>query len=279
MTDDLYSLDNQWLALVRLQPELPDLVGPAAWSELAPEMPSILSYLAPSYDETARMVAAVDLHHELLPHAAARRRFNEELHLQAALQSMVEDDLAPAATALGLDDRARFRATAAALTLVQGELAAPIADEEQPRLVMLGVGGIDGGKVVRLRNLTVDFGRLGELAAGALLTGADMVGTPHPLIVIAGLFLIIRSLREGITAKLDTDEASVFWGFIQVCGRDRRAGVDEIVASTNQERVRYKLGELAPGKVTAALRELERVGALKKEGDVWELVDQYRITE
>ena len=192
---------------------------------------------------------------------------------------MVEDDLAPAATALGLDDRARFRATAAALTLVHGELAVPIVDAEQPRLVMLGVGGIDGGKVVRLRNLTVDFGRLGELAAGALLTGADMVGTPHPLIVIAGLFLIIRSLREGITAKLDTDEASVFWGVIQVCGRDQRAGTDEIVAWTNQERARYQLGALASGKVTAALRELERVGALKKEGDVWELVDQYRITE
>lgn len=279
MTDDLYSLDNQWLALVRLQSELPALLGPKAWPELAPEVLSILTYLAPSYDEIARMEAAVDLHEELSPYAAARRRFNEELHLQAALQNMVEDDLAPVAAALGLDERARFRATAAALALVQGELAAPIAEEEQPRLVMLGVGGIDGGKVVRLRNLTVDFGRLGELTANVLLTGADMVGTPHPVIVVAGLFVIIRNLREGITAKLDTDEASVFWGFIQVCGRDRRAGVDEIVASTNQERVRYKLGELAPGKVTAALRELERVGALKKEGDVWELVDQYRITE
>lgn len=279
MTDDLYSLDNQWLALVRLQPELPDLVGPAAWPELAPEVPSILTYLAPSHDETARMVAAVDLHHELSPHAAARRRFNEELHLQAALQNMVEDDLAPAAAALGLDDRARFRATAAALVLMHGELAAPITDAEQPRLVKLGVGGVDGGKVVRLRNLTVDFGSLGELTAGALLTGADMVGTPHPLIVVAGLFVIIRSLRDGVTAPLDTDEASVFWGFIQVCGRDQRAGMDEIVAWTNKERARYQLGELAPGEVAAALRELERVGALKKQGDLWELVDHYRITE
>lgn len=279
MGNDLYSVDNQWLALVRLQPELPDLVGPAAWSELAPEVSSILTFLAPSHDETARMVAAVDLHHELSPHPAARQRFAEELHLQAALQNMVEGELAPAAAALALDDRARFRATAAALRLVHGELAAPVADQEQPRLVKLGVGGVDGGKVVRLRNLTVDFGRLGELLAGALLTGADMVGTPHPLIVVAGLFLIIRSLRDGITAPLDTDEASVFWGFIQVCGRDKLASTDEIVAWTNKERARYQLGALAPGEVAAALRELERVGALKRQGNLWELVGQYRITE
>lgn len=278
MTDDLYSLDNQWLALVRLQSDLPNLIDPAVWPELAPELRSILTYLAPGDDKMVRTVAEGKLQDKLSPHPAARQRFNEELHLQAALQNMIGGDLAQEADTLGLDERARFRAIAGALALVHGELAAPIADEEQPRLVMLGVGGIDGGKVVRLRNLTVDFGRLGELAAGVLLTGADMVGMPYPVIAIAGLFVIIRSLRDGVTAKLDTDEASVFWGFIQVCGRDQRAGTDEIVAWTNQERVRYQLGELAPGKVTAALRELERVGALKKQGDVWELVDQYRIT-
>lgn len=277
MTNDLYSLDNEWLALVRVQPELPDLVGPEAWPEMAPEVRSILSYLAPSDDETARMVAAVDLAQELSPHPAARRRYNEELHLQAALQTMIGSDLALAADRLGLDERARFRATASALVLVRGELAAPIVDEEQPRLVKLGVGGVDGGKVMRLRNLTVNFGKLGELIAGALLTGADMVGTPHPLIVVAGLFLIIRSLRDGITAMLDTDEASVFWGFIQVCGRDQSAGADEIVASTNRERARYELGALAKGEVDAALRELERLGVLERQGDAWVLVSEYRI--
>jgi len=277
MTNDIYSLDNEWLALVRVQPELPDLVGPEAWPEMAPEVSSILSYLAPSDDETARMVAAVDLHQELSPHPAARRRYNEELHLQAALQTMIGGDLAQAAARLGLDERARFRATAGALVLVQGALAAPIVDEEQPRLVKLGVGGVDGGKVVRLRNLTVNFGKLGELMAGALLTGAEMVGTPHPLIVVAGLFLIVRSLRDGITAPLDTDEASVFWGFIQVCGRDRSAGTDEIVASTNRERARYELGALAPGEVDAALRELERLVVLRRRGDAWVLVDEYKI--
>lgn len=279
MGSELYSLDNEWLALVRVQPELPDLVGPEAWPEMAPEVDSILSYLAPSDDETVRMVAAVDLHQELSPHPAARRRYNEELHLQAALQTMIDGDLARAADGMGLDERARFRATAGALVLVRGELAAPIVDEEQPRLVKLGVGGVDGGKVVRLRNLTVNFGKLGELMAGALLTGADMVSTPHPLIVVAGLFLIVRSLRDGITAPLDTDEASVFWGFIQVCGRDQRAGTDEIVASTNRERARYEQGGLAPGKIDAALRELGRLGVLKRRGDVWVLVSEYRIEE
>lgn len=274
MTDDTFSLDNQWLALVRMQPDLPALAGP----ELAPEMRSILTYLAPSDDETTRMVAAVDLHRKLASYPAVRQRFTEELHLQVALQTLIEDDVVKATAALGLDERTRLRATAAALILVHGDLVAPLADTELPRLVKLGVGGTDGGQVIRLRNLMVDFGSLGELAAGTFLTGADMLGMPNPLIIAAGIILIIRSLHQGTTATLDTDEASVFWGFIQACGRDQRTSFDEIVAVTNQERARYQLGAMAKGEVAAALNTLAQVGALRQQGEEWVLTDRYEIT-
>lgn len=210
MIDDLYSLDNQWLATVRLQPELSTLVEPAH----LPQLRSLVTSLAPNTDDSTRLGAAVQLQDTLTHYPVARQRFVEALCLQMGLQSILSTHMPQGAEALGLNENDSLRAIAEVIVRVKGDLAAPIPDVEQPRLVRIGVGGIDGGQVISLRNLIVDFKSLGEMVAGVLLAGGDILNAPHPLFVVAGLFLVIRSLVDGVTVPLDTEEASVFWGFI-----------------------------------------------------------------
>jgi hypothetical protein len=274
MIDDLYSLDNQWLAAVRLQPELSVLVETAH----LPKMRSLTTSLAPNTDETTRLEAAVCLQDILTLYPAARQRFVEALHLQTGLQSILTDHGTQGAEVLGMNENDRLRAIAEIIARVRGDLAAPITNVEQPRLVRIGVGGIDGGQVISLRNLIVDFKSLGEMVASVLLAGKDMLDTPHPIFVAAGLFLVIRSLVDGVTVSLDTEEASVFWGFIQTCGRDQRAVFNEIVAATNHERQRYQLGPLEENRVARALQTLAQLGAIQQQDQEWVQVDRYEIT-
>ncbi|MCX6040203.1 MAG: hypothetical protein NTV69_03585, partial [Caldilinea sp.] len=77
---------------------------------------------------------------------------------------------------------------------------------------------------------------------------------------------------------LDTEEASVFWGFIQTCGRDQRAVFNEIVAATNHERQRYRLGPLEENRVARALQTLAQLGAIQQQDQEWVQVDRYEIT-
>ena len=274
MIDNLYSLDNQWLATVRLQPELSTLVEPAH----LPQLRSLVTSLAPNTDESIRLGAVVQLQDTLTHYPVARQRFVEALCLQMGLQSILSQHMPQGAEALGLNENDSLHAIAEVIVRVKGDLAAPIADVEQPRLVRIGVGGIDGGQVISLRNLIVDFKSLGEMVAGVLLAGEDMLDTPHPIFVAAGLFLVIRSLVDGLTVSLDTEEASVFWGFIQTCGRDQRAVFNEIVAATNHERQRYRLGPLEENRVARALQTLAQLGAIQQQDQEWVQVDRYEIT-
>lgn len=279
MSANPYSPDNQWLALTRLQADLPTLVDADAWPALAGAVPGLLARLAPANDAAVRLAAAVDLQDLIAPHAAARRRFLDELQIQAGLQSMMEEKLSAIAAALGVDAIAVEPSLALALQAVAAELAEPVQAADQPRLVKIGVGGVDGGQVVRLRNLTIDFKALLTLCAGIVLTRADISGAPDPLTVVSGLFLIVTGLVDGVTVELSTEEASVFWGLIQACGSDQRATESEIMVWCNDWRTTYKLPPLSQGQIDAALRRLATLRVLTAVDGAWQLADQYVITD
>jgi hypothetical protein len=272
-----YSPDNQWLALMRIRAELPDLVEPADRPSVEAALPSLAARLEPANDKSARLAAALDLQDLIAPHPAARSRFLAELHIQAGLQAMLDVRLAEVVTALSVDAAALEPSLALALRAVSAQLAEPVQAADQPRLVKIGVGGRDGGQVVRLRNLTIDFKALITLFAGIVLTRADVIGAPDPLTVVSGLFLIVTGLIDGMTIEVNTDEASVFWGFIQVCGRDQLAAEAEIIDETNLWRASYKLPPLTPGEIATALHKLVTLGVLVVSKGGWQLVDRYEI--
>jgi hypothetical protein len=191
---------------------------------------------------------------------------------------MVSEKLAGLAAEIGVDPATVAPSLALALTAMAGELAEPVQATDQPRLVKIGVGGVEGGQVVRLRNLTIDWRALFTLLAGAVLTQRDMASAPDPVTVLAGVFLIITGLVDGLTVELNADEATVFWGFIQVCGPDRRVHEGEIVQWSNKERAARKLSPLAAGEVAASLKRLVALGCLRQVDGVWELADEYRVT-
>jgi hypothetical protein len=133
---------------------------------------------------------------------------------------------------------------------------------------------------IKLSNLVrADMGTILEIVAGGVMTGADMAAQPHPIIIAAGLLILIRSFTRALKVELSEREASVFWGLIQACDEGKVAAFDAIVERTNQVRAEAGLDPLSEGEIGLALRLLESIKSVQpakgKEG-AWRIRERWR---
>lgn len=133
---------------------------------------------------------------------------------------------------------------------------------------------------IKLSNLVrADMGTILEVVAGGVMTGADMAAQPHPVIIAAGLLIMIRSFTRALKVELSEREASVFWGLIQACDAGKVAAFDAVVERTNEVRAEAGLGPLSEGEIGLALRALESIKSIQsakgKEG-AWRIRERWR---
>lgn len=133
---------------------------------------------------------------------------------------------------------------------------------------------------IKLGNLVhADMGTMLEIVAGGVMTGADMAAQPHPIIVAAGLLIMIRSFTRALKVELSEREASVFWGLIQACDEGKVAAFDAIVERTNQVRAEAGLDPLSEGEIGLALRVLESIKSVqpaKGKKGAWRIRERWR---
>lgn len=268
-------------ALDHIQPELPDLLGEAAWQAEGAALLGQIEALRASQDADASRRLAVEVVKSVARHPDARARLNRELLLLADLRRSVAPELQGLAAGLGLSPTEADRALAAALKLLTVQQAAPDESQGVTRTLYTGPGGIDGGTVARLRHLQFDAGELAELLAGLVLTGADVFGQPHPLVVVAGLIQVVRSLQKILSVEVDEELTTVYWGLFHACGRpDRCARLHEIQSTVNTTRARYGrigLGEDSVRQALALLVDLRLAEPCPSEADAWRFLERIEL--
>jgi hypothetical protein len=273
MMHDIRSPENILAATVRIRDELPELVGVDGWATIAAPFVVHLEELRHSANEGQRRENAVGLVMLLKPYPVALRRLDNELRTVADLRAKLEADLAVFAAGIGIEAN-MVRPSA---TVVLQALPAETTLDHSSRLVTIRPGGIGGAMCVKFRNIDPDLGDIAEFAAGTVMTGADIVGLPHPVLVAAGILLTIRSLYNMMTKEISEREASVFWGFIKAHDKENTANEERILEYTNSERAKFKFGPLSEGEVMVALRILEELKTVELVEGRWKIIEDYQI--
>jgi|LGOV01.1.fsa_nt_gb hypothetical protein len=270
-------------ALTSLEEELPPLVGLKSWKSIEKEFQAHMHRLQHSSDPVDREISASELVNIVAPYDDARERLREEIYLQhirAVLRDTMEKELPPIAAAIGVDDKVITPSADVALQSMVTEPAKSGAPKDGVRLIKIKTCGIGGGKTIKIRNLHLDLGVLIDLGAGVTMTVSKIVGQPHPIIIVAGVLLTIRSLMKAMTVSLSEQEASVFWGLIGAQNASIRADKTAIRKHTNSERTQYGLSALNENQVTEALKRLQALKCVKvsvQKPETWRIVENYTI--
>ena len=115
-----------------------------------------------------------------------------------------------------------------------------------------------------------------ELGAGIVLTSAEIAAKvhpiSHPIIIAAGLLIMIASFTRAITVEFSEREASVFWGLIKACDDEKVATLDAVLERTNEVRNNVGLNSLNEGEIRLALSVLESINCIspvEEKQDTW----------
>lgn len=268
---NLMNSKNILAALNSIQSELPSLVGIDDWVKISDIFSRKLDQLRHSNEDIERQQLSANLIGMLAPYDDARERLKAAIlaeSKQEDLYSSIIGDLASVAEQMGLKG-------------VRAKLGAEglQSSSEQVRL-MLMKEGFNKVKSIKLKNLTFDFSEMSELAAGIFATVSKILGDTHPILMAAGVLLIVRCFYKAMTVEIAEREASVFWGFIQACKKGKTASETAIIENTNKERVRVGLETLTSDQVKNALYKLasiKSVTPIRDKPKTWYIIENYKI--
>jgi hypothetical protein len=279
------SPQNVVTAVQRVYSELPELIGLDRWVGLDAAIRSRIERLRRSMNPNEQLLLSIELMEQFAPYPRALERLNSELAIQVAVQSSVIVELDRLAAILGIDsEKTEAFLAASHMTLnwtVDPENMPGIEDIKQ-RKITLAPGGMDGGKSMKFSNMHLDLGEMGEIAAGSMLAGYQMIDKPHPLIIAAGILLTIRALRKAMTVEISEQHASVFWGMTKIRRLDNTCLESEILQHTNSEREKYGLKSLTEQDLRYSLSKLEQLHSIESVQDepkTWRITETYVIKE
>jgi hypothetical protein len=276
------SADNILAAFTNLQPALPSLVG-KGWEAIEKKFEAQMDWLQHSTNPKERERLASALVDIIAPYDQAQKRVQDEIqlqHMRVVLKDTIDKDLAGLAATLGLHRSVVEQSAELALRSMVAGPAEPGVSEDTLRLIKIKAGGIDGGRTVKFNNLHLDLGELIGLAGEVTMTGSAIVAQPHPIIIVAGVLLIIRALRKAMTVSLSEREASVFWGLIGAQIESFYPDRIAILKHTNAGRAKFGLSALDEDQVTAVLKKLQALKCVKISGqkpETWRIVENYEI--
>lgn len=257
--------DNLLQALEALQPILPELVGAEGWTKLSPSFEDTRVHLKKSTDELERRQLTAEIIGMLAPFAEARETLRKAMDPYYAVFS----GLSSLAGDLGLQADKR------------DELEAAAAADEAQRLMLLPKEGSGEAKSIKLGNFDFDFGEMGELIAGIVLTSKDIAGETNHQFMAAGVLLIAVSVYKAFTFEIEEQETSVFWGFIQACGEKSKTATEEaILEATNAEREKIGKRLLDADEVNDSLHQLAEIKCVERVEDQagnWRIIEKYHV--
>lgn len=262
------------IVLQQLEPELPELVGQAAWVALAPTWAEKLQQLQASSDEIEQMRLAAELRVLLAPYTAARKRLQRTTGSISQYQQLLT----------GLADLAAQLNSDPAQIEQLREAAALHSHLAQTRLIILqGVG--QKAQSIKWQNFEFDFGDATEMietAAGILAAFSDIISSDsNHLLMAAGVLMIIRGILKATTEEISAQDASVFWGVLQAQWHNTPSHVNtiQVVEYVNQERAKVHLAPLSEQKVCHSLHNLVRLGSVEQtneEKEIWRVIEKYK---
>jgi hypothetical protein len=260
-------------ALINIRSKLPSLLGTDNWVKISEIFNSKLDQLQHSTDDIEQQQLAANLIGMLASYDDAREYLKEVIAAESEQTDPYGSflsNLASIAEQMGLEG-VRARLDAEALQ----------SSSEQARVVFMK-GNLSRAKSIKLKNLSFDFGEMSELATGVLSVGSRIFGDTHPILMAAGVLLVVRSIYKAMTVEIEEREASVFWGFIQACDKEKAASEADIKECTNEERLKTGLKPLDSDQIKNALYKLlsiKSVTPIEDEPETWRITEKYRIQE
>ena len=262
------SVENILMALDQIENDLPSLVGEKGWLKISKPFKEKLKQLRNSGEKKEQALLSTELIAMLWPYSGAIECLHAARHSTDLYWNLMTN-FASLAVTLGLDTRIAQQLTEAASQ-----------SQALKRMVMVKPGGIGKTKTIKIKNLEFDFGEIGGLAGGIILTAMDIIGEKNYLFMAAGIVIIAASLYKAISVEISEQEATVFWGFIQACDVKKEADEVKILKHTNAERKKFSLESLTKDKVKYSLLKLSSLNSVKAvEGkpDKWRIIEKYRI--
>lgn len=263
-------------AVTRIHDELPDLVG-ADWATIQPQVDAHLTALQVQPDDYRESAGLVGL---LARYEAARLRLDQELTVQEIVAANITPAMADMQYAT---DEAVMAALMAGLAWEVDPATVPSPEERDrtARGITLKDGGAAGGRSIKFRNLDLDLGQMLTVGAGFLLAGHDMLDKPTPFMVAGGILVMVGTLLNEMTVRIEQQEATVFWGFIVATNshpQDRQASADAVFATTNTERTRRGLPALTDEQFRHSLYKLQQLGSIERlESDHFRMVEKFKV--
>jgi len=270
--------DNIFVAILRLENELPMLVGSEGWTAISKILSVNLNQFWRKIDEKERRNLALELVALLKPHPLALKRLDEELKIIDGLRKNLGSNLNLFASELGLHPESVSKSVTIVLRIIPNETTV----DHHDRHITLRPGGIGGLTSIKLQNIEPEIGEIAEFVAGGVMISADVIGLPHPLVIAAGILLVIRSFTNMMTIKISEREASVFWGIIVARDEDGLADIDTIVARTNAVRKKWGLRGLSKGEINISLeslQELKSINHVQGKPRTWQIVEHFHIVD
>jgi len=275
--------------LNRIEDELPELIGSEGWTVVGDRIQAKMKQLRVCTDPTEQALLSVELIGLLNPYDQANKRYNVEFEIQEDLQQQMHHNVTALLADLKTSDK-QLTSSAYALTyILQGtinptDLPTPQEIAKRRELRNRGIkiprSGVGGGKSIKFQNMHLDFGEMAEIAAGAMLAGFQVIEKPHPLMIAAGVLLTIKAVTKAMTVQLTEQEASLFWGFIQVRDEDNTASKDAIFEKTNSERKINEQKPLTKAELERSLRALSDLKSIEPiEDSRWRLIESYSIRD
>ncbi len=148
------------------------------------------------------------------------------------------------------------------------------------RTILIKPGGIGETKTIKFQNLEFDFGDFGGLAVGIVLAAQEAVEKKHPIILAASIIMIASSIYKASTKVISEQEATVFWGLINIVGSSKQATFQSIFRCTNSERTKLGLDLLTKEQAKASLLKLQEIKAIEmvdEKHHVWKIIEKYKI--
>lgn len=275
---------NVAIALKRMEGQFSGLISKENWCRVSEQVEIELNLIGLSKNPIEIASYTSELITLLAQFPSIRDRINTEVEVQAILHDFIDNDLSKIVIDANLGETDLNLLSLNSLRVFTWSYTEEpmLFDEVNERQLILNPGGVDGGKSIKFSNMHIDFGEMCEIAAGAMLVGYEMIEKPNPLIIAAGILLTIRAITKAMTISISEQEASVFWGVINV--RDKLTNVanqDEILEKTNQERRIIGLKALSMKEGIYSLNKLKILKVIRmidNKKKIWKLVESFKIT-
>ncbi|MCP5303438.1 MAG: hypothetical protein H7A03_09905 [Pseudomonadales bacterium] len=267
-------------AVMRIYPELPNLISQESWLI---EKEQIDNYIAQLEAKPNDYLASTQLVGLLARYEPARQRFAQEMTVQAVVFANIEEQMYKLGENLGMEAASLDGLSAAAFTCLQWEVdstSLPLPHDSDQTRITISKGGVDGATSVKFKNLRINWWNLTVIAAGFITTGFDVINTPHPLFITGSLILVAGALHDEFKEHLGEQEASVFWGLIKATELNQiNNSENEIIIVTNEERAKYGLPELSMQQIRYSLRKLEKLKSVEMVNGSYRIVEKYTVKD